>query len=111
GTHDNDTTLGWFHGEGEDVRSREQVEHMQRATLELAGGDAASVHWSLARMAFESRACMAIVPMQDFLGLGSDARINTPGKPGGNWRWRLQAGQFDAAMRDRIATLSQRTGR
>ncbi|MEM7450853.1 MAG: 4-alpha-glucanotransferase [Pseudomonadota bacterium] len=111
GTHDNDTTLGWFHGEGEDVRSREQVEHMQRATLNLAGGDAGSVHWSLADMAFESRACMAIVPMQDFLGLGSDARLNTPGKPGGNWRWRLQPGQFDAAMRDRIASLSQRTGR
>ena len=111
GTHDNDTTLGWFHGQGADVRSREQVERMQRATLAVAGGDADSVHWSLVRMAFETRACMAIAPMQDFLGLGSEARLNTPGKPGGNWRWRLRAGEFDTAMRERIAALARRSGR
>ncbi len=111
GTHDNDTTLGWFHGEGEDVRSPEQVARMQRATLAVAGGAADDVHWSLVELAFDTHACMAVVPMQDFLGLGSEARLNTPGKPGGNWRWRLREGQFGPSLRQRIASLAANTGR
>jgi len=98
GTHDNDTSVGWFLGGPGDMRSATEIREHQVLTLERTGGTAADVHWGLVRMAFGSEACMAIIPMQDFLGLGSDARLNTPGKPADNWQWRLRAGQFDSQM-------------
>ncbi|MEO1580512.1 MAG: 4-alpha-glucanotransferase [Pseudomonadota bacterium] len=102
GTHDNDTSVGWFLGGPGDMRSATEIREHQVLTLERTGGTAADVHWGLVRMAFGSEACMAIIPMQDFLGLGSDARLNTPGKPADNWQWRLRAGQFDSQMITRI---------
>ncbi|MEL6302059.1 MAG: 4-alpha-glucanotransferase [Pseudomonadota bacterium] len=102
GTHDNDTSVGWFLGGPGDMRSANEIREHQALTLERTGGTAADVHWGLVRMAFGTEACMAIIPMQDFLGLGSDARLNTPGKPADNWQWRLRAGQFDSQMITRI---------
>lgn len=112
GTHDNDTTLGWFNGQaGSDTRSADEIRNIQQHTLAHAGGDPGDVHWSLIRVAFKSQACIAIVPMQDFLGLGSEARLNTPGKPANNWRWRLTRGAFDAALRKKIAALAKAAAR
>ena len=87
GTHDNDTAVGWY-------RARP-----------VAGLDPAEPHWSLIRMAYESRAAVAIVPVQDVLGLGSEARMNTPGRGQGNWSWRLEAGELTSKHARRLGAL------
>ncbi|MEM8549005.1 MAG: 4-alpha-glucanotransferase, partial [Pseudomonadota bacterium] len=102
GTHDNDTTVGWFHGGPGDVRDPAQVAADQAVTLERTGSAPADIHWGLIRMALGSAACLAIVPVQDFLGLGAEARFNTPGVPADNWRWRLQPGALDQALAQQI---------
>jgi 4-alpha-glucanotransferase len=81
GTHDNDTTEGWF----ENAASEKEKKAL-RNYINLPQGD---VHWEMVRLAYASVANTAIIPMQDFLGLGSDARMNFPGKIENNWRWRL----------------------
>ncbi|MDA1063548.1 MAG: 4-alpha-glucanotransferase, partial [Proteobacteria bacterium] len=86
GTHDNDTTIGWFQGSPGDLRSAEEISRTQAAAIALTGGSAATIHTDMVRLAFSSHSNLAIAPLQDYLGLGSEARINTPGKPGGNWR-------------------------
>ncbi|MEM6818527.1 MAG: 4-alpha-glucanotransferase [Pseudomonadota bacterium] len=102
GTHDNDTSVGWFLGGPGDMRSSSEIREHQTLTLARTGSSPEDVHWGLVRMAFSTQACMAIIPMQDFLGLGSEARLNTPGKPADNWQWRLHADQFDTEMVARI---------
>ena len=93
GTHDNDTAVGWY-------RSRPRP-----------GLDPDEPHWSLIRMAYESRAAVAIVPAQDVLGLGSEARMNTPGRGKGNWSWRLEPGQLTDEHAQRLRELADATGR
>jgi 4-alpha-glucanotransferase len=90
GTHDNNTSLGWFQGLSE--REREHV----RAYLGRDGNDIA---WDLIRSAMMSVADLAVVPLQDVLRLGNDARMNTPGHPAGNWGWRFHP----AALNDGLA--------
>jgi 4-alpha-glucanotransferase len=99
GTHDNDTTAGWWAEAGADERAR------VRAALGLRSGGA-DLHWALIRTVLDSPAKWAIVPAQDVLGLGSEARMNTPGLAAGNWGWRLPRGAPgpDAARRLREAT-------
>jgi 4-alpha-glucanotransferase len=81
GTHDNDTTEGWFeHGASEKERKS------LRAYLNQSQGP---VHWEMVRLAYASVANTAMIPLQDLLGLGSEARMNYPGKTEGNWQWRL----------------------
>ena len=111
GTHDNDTTVGWFRGSADDPRSEDEIRQTQRAVLAMTGGSAESVHNDLINAAFSTDACMAIAPMQDFLGLGSDARTNTPGKPGGNWRWRLNDAQLSSEFCDNVALMVKKSGR
>ncbi|NNF17550.1 MAG: 4-alpha-glucanotransferase [Gammaproteobacteria bacterium] len=89
GTHDNDTTVGWFLGGPGDVRSPQEIEDTQRLVLSRTGGTASTVHLDLIRVALNSAAELCIIPMQDILGLGSEARMNTPGTTTNNWRWRL----------------------
>ena len=93
GTHDNDTAVGWYRA---------------NPSPEL---DAAEPHWSLIRMAYESPAAVAIVPAQDVLGLGSEARMNTPGRPAGNWSWRLRPEQLTREAAARLRELARTTGR
>jgi 4-alpha-glucanotransferase len=93
GTHDNDTAVGWY-------RSQPR-----------GGLDPAEPNWSLIRMAYESRAAVAIVPAQDVLGLGSEARMNTPGRREGNWSWRLEPHQLTAAHAERLRELGRSTRR
>jgi 4-alpha-glucanotransferase len=81
GTHDNDTAAGWY------AAADERTRHRFRITT---GRDGTSPAWALMREAWSSVAETAIAPMQDFLGLGSDARFNTPGAATGNWGWRLR---------------------
>ena len=89
GTHDNDTALGWWAS-------------LRRRGRERTGLGADEPHWALIRLAYASRSRVAVVPMQDVLGLGSDARMNTPGRAQGNWSWRLREGELTRALAEQL---------
>ncbi len=100
GTHDNDTTAGWWAGLGD--RERAQVARV----LDEHGIREASPVRALVRLALDAPACTALVPAQDLLGLGSEARMNTPGRHDGNWVWRLRRNQLTDEL---AAWLRERT--
>lgn len=102
GTHDNDTTLGWWRSLPS--RSRQRVR-------EYAGPIDAKPSEVLTRLALASGSITAIIPMQDLLGLGRSARMNIPGVPKGNWRWRLQKGMLLKRDAARLRSLASATGR
>ena len=102
GTHDNDTTLGWYHTTSEQERS---------ALRDYLGGSAEPVNWALMRLAFMSVAHTAIVPLQDILSTGSEGRMNTPGRAGGNWTWRYSPQMLTNAVSERLRSLTARYGR
>jgi 4-alpha-glucanotransferase len=97
GTHDNDTTLGWWRSGA----AKEEREHVQ-AYL----GPVDDVAWAFVRVAFASVARLAVVPLQDVLGLASEARMNTPSRLDGNWGWRFPAGVLTAELTDKLAALT-----
>jgi len=97
GTHDNDTTRGWFSGLSDAERA-----HVCR----YVGTDGAHISQDLMRLALSSIARIAIVPLQDVLDLGSEARVNTPGAPEGNWTWRVQASQLTPERAKCLAELT-----
>ena len=105
GTHDNDTTLGWFRGSPDDIRSDEEIRRTREIALARTGGTAETIHLDMIRTAFSSPARLAIAPLQDYLGLGSEARINVPGTAGGNWRWRVIESQLSREVCDNIASM------
>ncbi|PXA04366.1 4-alpha-glucanotransferase [Coraliomargarita sinensis] len=93
GTHDNDTVVGWFNskpGNGS-TRSAEEIESERNAAMSYYGGDGSRIHLDFIRSLYRSGCSAAIVPVQDVLGLGSEARMNTPGVCSGSWRWRLDS--------------------
>jgi 4-alpha-glucanotransferase len=87
GTHDNDTSLGWYAAADEKAR-----DHVRR-TLRVSG---AEIGWDLIRASYGAVSDLAVILIQDILSLGSDARLNTPGKPEGNWQWRLSEAQMNS---------------
>jgi 4-alpha-glucanotransferase len=101
GTHDNDTTLGWYRSL--DDRTREEVD--------LLTGTDAPMPWALIGVVLRSVANSAVVPMQDFLGLDGRHRMNTPGETEGNWRWRFDRRQLTADLAARVRTLLTESGR
>jgi 4-alpha-glucanotransferase len=111
GTHDNDTTVGWFRGSPEDIRSESDIKATQQAALQVTGGMADTIHIDMIRAAFCTDAKLAIAPMQDYLGLGSEARLNTPGTSSNNWRWRFQDRQLTSEVRGQVAHLVEQSGR
>ncbi len=112
GTHDNDTMMGWARGTaGASTRTPEEVARERRYAEAYFGAPAGELHWAAIRAALASVADTAIVPVQDVLGLGSEARMNVPGRPSGNWRWRLKAGALTAAHAARLLELSDLYGR
>jgi 4-alpha-glucanotransferase len=111
GTHDNDTTLGWFDGSGQDARSAADVRAAQQAALRVTGGEPRNIALDFVRAAFRTPARLAIAPLQDFLQLGSEARMNAPGKPADNWRWRTTAAQLSGDLCDNIAAIVADSGR
>jgi 4-alpha-glucanotransferase len=98
GTHDNDTTLGWWES------SAGAEERSYAATYFGVARD--GIHWAFIRAAFASVARLAIVPMQDFLGLGSEARMNTPSLSNGNWGWRFAPNALTNKLAEKIAALT-----
>ena len=108
GTHDNDTTAGWFHDQGSGSRSPEQTEKERQTALAYLGqsDDARrDVHWHMIRMILMSVANVAIVPAQDLLGLGSESRMNRPGTDRGNWSWRLAPRTLTPEIAERLRSL------
>jgi 4-alpha-glucanotransferase len=102
GTHDNDTTEGWY----------EHLPADQRNNLEKQlGVKNADIVWAMIRKAFGSQANTAIIPMQDFLNLGTEARMNFPGVADGNWQWRLQDGVLNPDLSKKIKNISITNGR
>ena len=98
GTHDTDTTRGWYASLSEEERARIPV-------------PAAEPHWGLAELAYASPARLAILPAQDVLGLGSEARMNRPGEEYGNWTWRLEPGELTREHALRLRALAERYDR
>ena len=113
GTHDNDTVAGWFRDPGgaDDTRTPEQVREERARALRYLGSDGEEIHWDMIRTALASVARLAIFPLQDILGLGSDARMNRPGKAEGNWTWRFDERTLAPALAARLAELTQTYGR
>jgi 4-alpha-glucanotransferase len=99
GTHDNDTTAGWWRN----------VNDYERKAVKAYFGEQhdEGVHWAMIRAAQRSVAQLSIVPFQDPLGLGSEARMNTPSLPDGNWSWRMQHGMLRADVADKLAALAE----
>jgi 4-alpha-glucanotransferase len=102
GTHDNDTTIGWFNSRDEQERD---------FVLRYLGRDGSDIVWQLMQLAFMSVANTAIVTAQDLLRLGSEARMNTPGTTGGNWQWRYRRGALDSETASWLGNLTQTYGR
>ncbi len=102
GTHDNDTTMGWY--TSLDAGTRARVD----AVLASTPGD---MPGALIRAAYASPAQLAVLPMQDLLGLDSEARMNTPGTKAGNWTWRLRWDQIDPDLAQRCHRLAVMSGR
>jgi len=94
GTHDNDTTLGWFFGNGDDTRSADEIERNQAGALKHTNGTPETIAHDMIKLAFSTKATLAMAPMQDFLALGSEARLNTPGTTINNWSWRMPPGHL-----------------
>ena len=111
GTHDNDTTIGWFKGSPGDIRTDLEIKETQQAALQITGGTPETIHNDMIEAAFSTDARLAIAPLQDFLGLGSEARFNVPGTSSNNWRWRFEADQLSPAVRGQVAALVQQAGR
>ncbi|MFB8789097.1 MAG: 4-alpha-glucanotransferase [Potamolinea sp.] len=103
GTHDNDTTIGWFN----------QLPGYEKERLLLYFGCTTSdgIHWDLIRLAMSSVANQAIIPLQDVLGLDTNARMNFPSTAEGNWGWRYREGALTEELRDRLKTLAHTYGR
>ncbi|WP_138499536.1 4-alpha-glucanotransferase [Nostoc sp. PA-18-2419] len=103
GTHDNDTTVGWFNTATESEK--------ENLSLYLGSISPDGVHWDLIRLALSSVANQAIIPLQDILGLGNEARMNFPSVAEGNWEWRYQAGAITEELSSRLKVLTQINGR
>ncbi|HEY9771272.1 MAG TPA: 4-alpha-glucanotransferase [Coleofasciculaceae cyanobacterium] len=103
GTHDNNTTVGWFYERSPEAKS--QVIDYLGCLCEDG------IHWAMIRLALSSVGNTAILPFQDVLGLGTDAKMNTPSQPTGNWSWRCRAEAFNDELSGRLKYLTYLYGR
>lgn len=104
GTHDNNTVRGWFFEEAAKDERRRALAYLGRESEDPADVD---ISWEMIRLAMMSVAKTAIVPMQDILGLGSEGRMNFPGKSGGNWRWRMAQDAVTPAIEERLNSMTR----
>jgi len=109
GGHDNDTTVGWWTsaGVGESIRTPEDIRKEREFTRAYLGFEDESVNWVFIRTIMASVAEIAIVPLQDVLGVGSEARMNLPGTLSGNWKWRFRSNALSKELGGRLRQLTQ----
>ena len=113
GTHDNDTTAGWFNsqpGPGS-TRTAEQIGRERERSLAYLDTDGREIHWDFIRASLASVADTAVFPAQDLLGLGNEARMNLPASTEGNWAWRLAPGALTKEIGARLRELTEIYGR
>lgn len=107
GTHDNDTTLGWWQR-----ATAEEKQHLVKYLGYASPDEITEVNWELIRLALSSVANQAIIPLQDLLGLDNRGRMNDPSTNAGNWRWRYESSELlTQQLRDRLLELTQLYGR
>jgi 4-alpha-glucanotransferase len=109
GTHDNDTTVGWWKSSGaaDSVRTADDVRREHEFARAYLGFHGEEINWSLIRALLASIASVTIVPLQDVLGLGSDARMNLPATVSGNWKWRYRPGALADSFAERLGRLTK----
>jgi 4-alpha-glucanotransferase len=109
GTHDNDTTVGWWlgKGSGDSTRSDEDIGRERDFALRYLNTDGHEIQWTFIRALEASVADTVLIPMQDVLGLGTEARMNQPATIGGNWRWRYRAGDLKPELGQRLRELAE----
>ncbi len=105
GTHDNNTVRGWFEGEASSEDKQRLFRYLGREV------PVEEIHWALIRLAMMSVATSVILPMQDVLGLGGEARMNRPSIAHGNWEWRLLPGQITDRVSERLLEVTKTFGR
>jgi len=105
GTHDNNTTRGWFH-----ELPNDQQQNLWRY-MNRPGGASDSAAPALMQLAWSSKAALALAPLQDLLNLGAEARMNVPGRPEGNWRWRCTNDILPAPAFQWLADLTETSNR
>lgn len=113
GTHDNDTAVGWFNskaGEGS-TREASQIESERKRCLRYFKSAGKEINWDFIEAACSSVCDIAIIPLQDLLGLGSKARMNLPASNEGNWTWRYKKEALDSELSDRLKELVEFFGR
>jgi len=103
GTHDNDTVVGWWHAGASEQERRNAETYLGRSDD--------GIHWAFIRGVQCSPASLSVVPLQDVLGLGSEARMNTPSLHGGNWRWRFDESQLKSELAAKLALLAELSDR
>jgi 4-alpha-glucanotransferase len=113
GTHDCDTTVGWWtsEGKGESTRSEEDIRKERAFAKRYLNTDGCEINWVLLRALAASVADTVLAPLQDVLGLGSEARMNQPATISGNWRWRCRPGVLTPALAARLRELADLYGR
>lgn len=111
GTHDNDTLMGWWNGEGASTRSFTQIREENARARRYLGIANEPVNWAFIRLLWASVADTVIAPMQDVLGLDGRARMNLPGNGSGNWRWRMLPSVFTPALQAQLRELTETYGR
>ncbi len=113
GTHDNDTVEGWWASEvgPGSIRTAQDIEEERAHARAYLATDGRGMSWVLLRAVYASVAELAMAPLQDLLGLGAEARMNTPATPSGNWRWRFEEGALTPALARRTRELAALYGR
>lgn len=105
GTHDNDTIRGWY----ESLKPADK--QMAVRYMNSKRTPESEIHWDFIRLALASVADLAVIPLQDYLGLGSEARLNTPSTLGSNWTWRMKKDAFTPDIREKCRSMAQLYGR
>jgi len=105
GTHDNNTVRGWFRTEARNENKRRVLDYLGRKVSEQ------EIHWEFIRLAMMSVGNMVIIPMQDVLGLGEEARMNRPATRKGNWKWRLLPEQLTSSLAEKLSDITENYGR
>ena len=113
GTHDNDTTVGWWQSQAgaDSTRDAASVSHEHEFCLRYLGSDGSEINWSFIHAIWASVADTAIAPLQDILGLGNEARMNLPASTSGNWSWRFTGEAITEATTARLRELTETYGR
>jgi 4-alpha-glucanotransferase len=108
GTHDNDTVMGWWRSEGGDsTRTAEQIQAEKARACAYLATNGQQMNWVLLRALLMSVAETVLAPMQDVLGLGGKARMNTPATASGNWRWRCRPNALKPELAGRLRQMAE----